>query len=164
MKVMNLSKEFIDNMLNCPWLQMCGQKEKLDFAVEYLNSEEKVQKSINSTKWENLCLDQMGDFTAYLSRNYREEYNKNWNEKVRMIKKEYIPRISNDIERVLLNNKLSFDILDDVKMNILSLFMLEYYSDYYTSEFYNKMLIIYMKGHLPCGWSGKYPTGKFKVY
>lgn len=161
---MNLGKEFIDNMMTCPWLQMCGQKERLEFDVEYLNSEEEVQKSINSTKWENLCLDQMGDFTAYLSRNYREEYNKNWNEKVKMIKKDYISRISNDIEQVLLNKKFSFDIIDDVKMNVLSLFMLEYYSDYYTSGFYNKMLIIYMKGHLPCGWFGEYPTGKFKVY
>ena len=152
---MNLRKEFIDNMLACPWLKMCGRKEDLEFDVEYLNREEEVQKSIDSIKWENVCLDRMGDFTAYLSKHYNEEYNKYWNERVGIIKKEYMPIISDNINEVLLSKKMSFDIMDDLRMNILSLFMLEYYSDFYTSEFYEKMLYIYMKGHLPCGWLGR---------
>ena len=32
------------------------------------------------------------------------------------------------------------------------------------NEFFDRMLKIYLSGHLPCGWSGEYPEGKFFVY
>lgn len=127
-------------------------------------SKRDVEKNINSIKWENLCLERRGDFTEYLLKNHKAKYNKYWNVEVRMIKEKYISKISEKIGIALQDNDLSIDVLDDIKMNILSIFMLEYYSEYYSSEFYNKMLEIYLAGHLPCGWSGKYPDGKFIVY
>lgn len=160
---MHLKKEFIDKMLKCSWLHMCGEKDALPFDVEYLDSK-KVEKSINSTKWENMCLDRMGDFTAYLTKNHKDEYKKYWNEEVKYIKANYIPSISENINKVLLEKELPLDILDDMKMNIVSLFMLEFYSDYYSCDFYEKMQEIYLAGHLPCGWVGEYPNGKFLVY
>ena len=161
---MVLEKEFIAKVLNCQWLQRCGEIESLGFDVEYLNSKRDVEKMINSIKWENMCLDRMGDFTTYLLKNHKDEYNRYWNDEIRLIKERYISVISDKVNQALLINDLSVDLLDDIKMNILSIFMLEYYSEYYSSDFYNKMMIIYLTGHLPCGWIGEYPNGKFIVY
>lgn len=42
--------------------------------------------------------------------------------------------------------------------------MLNYYSDYYKDEFYEKMLKIYLSGRLPCGRTGSLKNGMFLVY
>ena len=68
------------------------------------------------------------------------------------------------IERNWKNEKSRQGILDDVPFNIITLFMLDFYSECFKSEFFDKMLAIYLSGHLPCGWSGEYPDGKFFVY
>lgn len=161
---MILEKGFVEPILNCQWLQRCGQIDSFGFDVEYLSSKCDVEKNINATKWENICLERKGDFTAYLLKNHKTEYNKYWNDVVRMVKEQYISKISEKVNIALLNCDLSVDILDDIKMNILLIFMLEYYSEYYSSDFYNKILEIYLAGHLPCGWIGEYPNGKFIVY
>ena len=161
---MTLEKEFVESILNCQWLQRCGQKDSLGFEVEYLDNKKEVEKNINSVKWENICLDKKGDFTTYLFKNHKAEYNKYWNDEVETIKEQYLSKITEKVNMALTNSGLSVDILDDINMNLLSIFMLEYYSEYYSCDFYNKMLKIYLAGHLPCGWIGEYPDGKFIVY
>jgi len=160
---MIIEKEFVETILNCQWLQRCGQIDNLGFDVEYLSSKRDAEKNISATKWENICLERKGEFTTYLLKNYKAVC-KYWNEEVRVIKEQYISKISEKVNISLMNNDFSVDILDDIKMNILSIFMLEYYLEYYSSDFYNKMLKIYLAGHLPCGWIGEYPNGKFIVY
>lgn len=109
-------------------------------------------------------MDKKGDFTTYLFKNHKAEYNKYWNDEVETIKEQYLSKITEKVNMALINSGLSVDILDDINMNLLSIFMLEYYSEYYSCDFYNKMLKIYLAGHLPCGWIGEYPDGKFIVY
>lgn len=75
-----------------------------------------------------------------------------------------MPEIIDKITQALRNKDLSLDILEDMKMNIITLFMLEFYSEYYSSEFFERMLMIYLSGHLPCAWMGKYPKGRFLIY
>lgn len=161
---MTIEKEFIKQILDCQWLQRCVQIDNLGFDVEYLNNTRDVEKNINATKWENICLDRKGDFTTYLFKNYKTDYNKYWNDEVDIIKKQYLFKISEKIKTALIDRGLSVGIIDDILMNLLSIFMLEYYSDYYSCDFYNKMLKIYLSSHLPCGWIGKYPDGNFLVY
>ncbi len=161
---MNLEKEFINRMLSCDWLMKCGMKDTFEFDVYYLDSVNEVAEHINSLKWENVCLDQMGDFTAYLSINYPDEYNNYWNEQVYTVKEKYVSVIEKKIEKNMLRLNLPNSILEDMKMNILSLFMLNYYSEYYESDFYQTMHEIYMKGHLPCGWVEGCSHGRFLVF
>lgn len=161
---MKLKKEFVDTILNCQWLYRCGRVDNFEFDVQYLISKSDVEKNINGIKWENLCIDRRGDFTTYLFKNHKLEYNKNWNDEVREIKEKYIPMISEKVSIALTNNGMVSNILNGINMNLLSIFMLEYFSEYYSCDFYNKMLEIYLAGHLPCGWAGEYPNGKFVVY
>lgn len=161
---MILGKDFINKIMNCQWLQMCGIKEDFEYDIEYAKSKKEIEKKINSLAWENMCLERAGDFTAYLHVNHKTEFNQYWNNEVRIVKSEYMPEIIDKITQALLNKDLSLDILEDMKMNIVTLFMLEFFSEYYSSDFFERMLRIYLSGHLPCGWAGKYPKGRFLIY
>lgn len=161
---MEISKKFIDQMLECNWLCRCGNEDDLGFDVEYINSQNKMKKMINSIKWENACLEADGDFTAFLHKNHKEIYNKFWNETVRMVKNEYINNIADYLEEVLSDYINKDEIICDIKANLVTLFMIDFFSEYYSSDFYEKMLKIYLSGHLPCGWAGTYPEGKFVVF
>lgn len=161
---MEISKEFIHLIMDCELLGRCGIKDDLGFDIEYVESETKAEEMINSLKWENTCLEVSGDFTGFLSRNYKELYNKNWNVVVDQVKSEYMSEMNSKVEKNWKNEKSRQSILPDVQFNIITLFMLNFYSECYKSDFYNKMLAIYLSGHLPCGWIGEYPEGKFYVY
>lgn len=161
---MEISREFIKLIMDCELLSRCGMKDDFEFDVEYVDLEAKAAKIIKGLKWENTCLEVSGDFTEFLSRNYKELYNKNWNVVVEQIKSEYMTEIKSKVERNWANEKSRQGILDDVQFNIITLFILNFYSEYYKSDFFDKMLAIYLSGHLPCGWSGEYPEGRFLVY
>lgn len=161
---MEIKESFINQIMKCSWLENCGKEGNFGFEVEYIKSQSKIKNLINGIKWENVCLEENGDFTAFLHMNHKEDYNKYWNEMVVKIKKEYISAISESLEIALDEFKGKDSIMVDIKANLVILFMLNFYSEYYNSDFYDKMLEIYLSGHLPCGWSGNYPEGKFIVY
>jgi len=101
----------------------------------------------------------------------------------------YIPsnsqqrRIQQKLESACKNNKIRYDskickkiqegisikslpesIIDDIKFNLITILMSDLFSDYYNSEFYRQLYQIYISGHLPCGWEGKYPSGRMIVF
>ncbi len=161
---MEISIAFIKLIMDCELLCRCGEKDDLGFDVEYVDSEKKAKRMISSVKWENICLEVSGDFTEFLSRNHKDIFNKNWNVVVRQIKSKYMNEIQTKVEMNWKDEKTKQRVIDDVQFNILTLFMIDYYSDYYQSDFFDRMLKIYLAGHLPCGWIGEYPNGKFIVY
>ena len=158
---MEISKEFLKLIMDCDLLSRCGKKDDLGFDVEYVDSETKAKKMINSIKWENMYLEVSGDFTEFLSRNHKDIFNKNWNGVVRQIKSNYMNEIQTKVEMNWKDEKTKQRVIDDVQFNILTLFMLDYYSDYYQSEFFDRMLKIYLAGHFPCGWSGSIQKENF---
>ena len=161
---MGLKENFVEQIMNCSWFENCGDVSFDKFEVVFLKNKSEVVKSIKSIKWENICLEKQGDFTFYLSQNCKKQYNEMWNTEVKNVKNMYISKLSKGFKAGLLKSNLPLDILDDIKFNVVTLFMLNYFSDYYTSEFFEQMLQIYLSGHLPCGWSDNVEGGKFKVY
>ena len=159
---MEIKEEFANKMLECDWLGRCGMEDDLGFDVTYVK-ENKVGKLLGSPKWNKIYYDVRGDFTSYLSINHREA-DRYWNVTVNMIKEKYISVISVSLERVLCNNPDKDEILAWVQFNIIDMFMIHFYSEYYHDEFYDKTLKIYMAGHFPCGWEGRYPNGNFTVW
>lgn len=161
---MELKTDFVKQIMNCRWFENCGNLSFDKFDVILLKNKEEVIESINSIKWENVCLEKSGDFTFFLSQNYKKQYNEMWNTEVKAIKKIYISKLSKGLKTGLIKSNLPLDILDDVKFNVVTLFMANYFSDYYTNEFFEQMLQIYLSGHLPCGWSGNVEDGKFIAF
>lgn len=164
--MLGLKEDFLTAINGCQWFKHCGNewKDEIDFKVKRIKTIENASNSISSLKWENLCLKKDGDFTAYLFLNHRDLYCEFWNDMVDRIKKNYLVSLSETMEAKLQDNGLGGYALSNVEYNVLELFMLNYYSDYYKDEFYEKMLKIYLSGHLPCGWVGSLKTGTFLVY
>lgn len=163
---MEISRELVKNLQNCIWLENCATDKYSSymFDVCLINNLDEAIKNIESVTWENLCLDQKGEFTGFLAKNYKNDYNRYWNKEVKLIKKDYLPLFSTQISIGLKKKKLPDVIIDDINFNILLVLMLNFYAEYYKNTFFNQILEVYLSGHLPCGWSGKYPDGKLIVY
>lgn len=60
---MEISKEIYFKLVNCNWLKQCGCAESCtyDFDTYQVKSEKEAIKGILSTKWENVCLEEMGN-------------------------------------------------------------------------------------------------------
>lgn len=41
---MILGKDFINKIMNCQWLQMCGIKEDFEYDIEYAKSKKEIEK------------------------------------------------------------------------------------------------------------------------
>lgn len=162
---MELKLDFIEKIMNCNWFENCGHQNFDRFEVVYMKNKQEAVERISSMKWERACSEKTGDFTVFLCKNCREQYQK-WNDGVQEIKTVYLGEIVNRVTIGLKEKGLFLDaVLNDVRFNIITLFMLNYYSEYYTMDvFHQHMLELYLCGYLPCGWSGGLKDGKFKVY
>lgn len=109
-------------------------------------------------------MEEQGNLTGYLHMNHRTEYNEYWNKEVGIIKEKYLPAIVDKIGIKLKEKKYSPEIMNDIRYNLIIIMMADFYSEFYTSYFYTNILEIYLSGHVPCGWQGKYPSGKLIVF
>lgn len=163
---MELNNSVVEALLTTHFFENCGKSDALLEGVNYtlLSDRNKVVKNINGIKWENICLEERNNLTGYLIRNNKDIYNKYWNILVRYIKDNVISKIIGNIESQVTYLGLPEDIIDSIKFDIVNIIMVLTYQDYYDSPFYRNMLKIYLNGHLPCGWNGKYPKGNVYVY
>lgn len=114
-------------------------------------------------KWENLNLDRVGDVTSYLSKNYRELYNKNWNNLAKEIKTNILPVINEKLDFLIQEGRLLESMKSQVLFDIMNIVLVRSYSSVCKSEFYDELYQIYISGYIPCGWNGSYPEGNIKV-
>lgn len=162
---MELKPDFIEKVINCSWFENCGDQNFDTFEVIFLKDKMEIPKSIQSYKWENICLDKRGDFSSAILLNYEEQYSL-IGEEYEKVQKEVLA-FSKRFTVGLKRKGIRFGgiVLSDVKFNVQTLFLINHYSEYYTTDiFFEQMLEIYLLGHLPCGWSGGQKNGIFKVY
>ncbi len=157
---MGFDDTFLNRITNCSWLLRCGYRDEFGFSCTYVENTEQLKRKIDSVHWENSCLDKRGDFSSFLCLNHRKEY-REWNNVANIIKTDYLPEISRKLEDAIARQGLPDCILGDIKYNVATLFMLNYYSEYYKmTDFWEQMLTIYLSGHVPCD----YKKGQFVVY
>lgn len=163
---MEISQKLHSLLLNCDWLKYCGTMDKCtyNFDVYVLETQKQALKVIRSIAWENTCLDAQGDLSGYLHLHHNREYNEYWNEEVTIIKENFLPPILEKVKRTIEEKNYSLDIIEDIEYNVLIIMMSNFYSEFYESVFFKNMLEVYLSGHLPCGWMGKYPNGKFMIF
>ena len=116
---MNISEEFKNIIMESELLGRCGEIDDFEFDVEYVNSEKKAIKLINSVTWENKYIEEQGDFTEFLSTNYKELYGRNWNIIVRQIKKQYMNEIQKKVNRNWKDEKTKNHIWNDIQFNMI---------------------------------------------
>lgn len=156
----------VEELMNCKWLQHCGEEQNAQYDFEVLHQKDhaKAMKTITSIDWENICLEESGNITAYLSIHNKVEYNKNWNLLVKKIKSEVLPHIVEKIQEGVIIKNLPEGVIDDIKFNLVTILISDAFSDCYSSKFYRNLYQIYLSGHLPCGWEGEFPNGRIIVF
>lgn len=163
---MELNKEIKNRLLQIDWFCNCGSIDIIDIQNDctYIKKQKEIEKSLENYKWENVRLKARGDFTEYLSLNYPDLYNKYWSQLVSEAKEEIIVNLSQSIIKKCNELEIIPQMVDYVKGDIVTIAIIYSYKRYHESDFYNDMLKIYEAGHLPCGWIGRYPKGKFKIF
>lgn len=78
-----------------------------------------------------------------------------------MLRREGLER---NVKKHNFSEEISKELINEISFNIISIFMADFYSEYYQCVFYENVLKIYLAGQLPCGWDGKYPEGRIMVY
>lgn len=106
-----LENEVVKSLCRIDFL---SHTRKLEIDFEIVPTLKLASKSINQLKWENLCLDKIGDVTSHLSKNYKEMYNKNWNNLAMDIKKEIIPIVDEKLSVLISEGQL----LENMKSQI----------------------------------------------
>lgn len=160
---MELKKDFLENIKKCKWLSRCGEIDNFAFDVKILDKEATLL-SINSSKWESIWLEAREDFASYLRKNNNAIYEREWNTHSKKYRAEYVNPLCDILQTKFPNDEKHKTLINLVRSNIIILFMYNLYSDYYKSRFLDEMLEIYLSGHMPCGWEGNYPHGKFEVF
>lgn len=157
-----LKQEFIDRLMSCDWFCNCGDKIFDQFEVVIEENRKKAIAYLSSSVWEGICLEKRGDLAFAIQKLPSGNNDYTWNNVVKEIQLSgHLGRVSKRIKAGLKKRDISSEeILVDARANVLSLFVANYFSEYYTDEFYGKMLQIYLSGHLPCG----YEHNKFRVY
>ena len=163
---MYTTDQLYDKLINCPWLKKCGVPEEnlFSFPIIWIQDSSEITQVITSVEWENICLGEQCNISEFLAVNHKNEYHHSWNPIVTTLKSKYLPNIIFRIESICHTNNLPSSILNDISFNLLSIFLANHYSQYYWSNFFNMLLNIYLSGHLPCGWKGKYPNGAIVIF
>lgn len=156
---MILNREVIESIKNIVFLSQTGTIE-VDY--ELITDLHSAEKSINSLKWENLCLEMRGKFTASLSKN-NEEIFQEWNNIVKEVKEKIIPLVEEQLNNLVMEKKITENMKAQIKFDIINISLYKTYSPFISSDFYESLYGVYLKGYIPCGWKGKFPKGKIKI-
>ena len=165
---MSINESFINMLCQIPWFLNCGNAVPPYLGIKAKNYKEAL-KSIKSTRWGNIILDNQSDLTSKLSirscKGLGREYQE-WNSLVEEYKKNYSLILEEKWEpRLIALDPDLKEVIGDVSFNILTLVMADAYREIEpVSDFFAKLLEIYKEGYLPCGWKGKKYDGSFIVY
>ncbi|MGX7420043.1 hypothetical protein ACWOFR_14690 [Carnobacterium gallinarum] len=143
-------------------IDFLSHSTNLEIGYQEIKDLKLAEKSINSLKWENLCLEERGKISGYLAQNNKELFS-NWNHLVNEIKEKIIPCVEKKLDILILKEKLLEEMKDQIKFDIINIILYKSYSEVIHSDFYETIYAVYMTGYIPCGWSGQYPKGKIKI-
>ena len=104
---MMLNQEVIAKLMEVELLSNIGSNDE---GVSRVVGLPKIEKSINSLKWENICLEEVNSLTGFLAVNHSDAYNLHWNRLVDQIKDEVLPSISSRLDVLIETGKITESI------------------------------------------------------
>jgi hypothetical protein len=158
---MKISRTAVNRLQKIKWFFNVGRNPHLQ-NIRQVASESEFIKHITSVDWENTTLEAGNEITGYLAKKYSREYQE-WNTLVReakgIIDAEIIPAIK-------ITNNISEEIIfDNVKWDLVNFLMEDVYRGCLKHDHFFEFLIeVYENGHIPCGWEGKWPSGRLIIF
>jgi hypothetical protein len=159
--------EIFNELENFPWFENVGKEVNLEPELQenfvQCKSLEQALKSMLSTNWANFKLEKKNKITAYLSSNFREQYNM-WNKVVDAIEPGVKHALVVNAEKFEIFQEEKAEIIKKVRLDLEFLCIVGEYADLVDIEFFIFLNYWYSIGKLPCGWVGKKIGGKILVY
>lgn len=113
---MNLNGKVIENMINLDFL---SHSDEIKTEYVLVKNVMAAEKSMNSLKWENLCLDRIGDVSSALSKHHKTAYN-SWNDLVDEAKRTILPLVEKKLDILILEGNLLEEMKDQIKFDIIN--------------------------------------------
>ncbi len=115
-------------------MKIVGIRILISLKLFFLKDKMEISESIQSYKWENICLDKKGDFSSAILLNYEEQYSL-IGEECEKVQKEVLA-FSKRFTAGLKKKGIRFGgiVLSDVKFNVGTLFLVNHYSEYYIPD------------------------------
>ena len=114
-----------DKLMNCNWFEKCGTKETKFEGFDYIWAKNiaDVEKNINSTKWENVCIEEDNELRVFMQTNYPILRNMR-NEQIDIINQKYLPSITENIKKAVEKYLLPEGVKTDVEYIVLIIFII----------------------------------------
>ncbi|MEB6224943.1 hypothetical protein [Pantoea anthophila] len=158
---MEISAKAVYRLKNISWFINAGKVSYFN-NVKQITAESDFIINVTSVGWENITLEAGNAITGYLAKKQSSKC-QHWNRLVREAKaimhSEIIPTITNPTQ---------FD--DDFLINIVKWDLISFLAEDACKEllpnplFFERLMLIYENGHIPCGCAGQSPSGKLVVY
>ena len=150
-------RNFIERLKAIRWFQRCEQSPDglhLKFSYRQIQDRAEVDENIKSLTWENFTLEASNRLTSYLHHNRNKEYQA-WNTITDAYKKE-LPFFESQVQAFAETNGIAC-VLDDFNCIVLGMCMENHYYKIapHLPIFFQYLLPLYEKGHIPCGWQGE---------
>lgn len=128
-----------EKLRSCHWLEQCGNRDADSYDFDYVWAEDlaEAEEKINSAKWDG---------------------------QLESVKKTCVPEIMAVVKDVIVAKNLPQSFILDIECNLITIFMFAYYGGLYQCGLIDHILEIYLSGHLPCGYKGRFQKGKVIVY
>lgn len=166
---MELHAEIVRRLGEIDWFRGCGTQPPSDlpFHVKPAPDAATAIQSALGSLWRDARTEAQGDLTAYLAKNHPEA-DCFWNElstRAReRIQGEVMPIVNEALGRISAESLWDVVLLDLNRIAIHSAYRKRFRR---LPDFYERLLIVYERGHLPCGWVGDFdswPEGQLLVY
>jgi hypothetical protein len=166
---MEANPEFFLRLLAVNWFAQCGVESPDDFpfGVQRLKSVVDAIASAESNLWADVKTEAQGDLTEYLAKNHYDAYG-DWNRLgdaiEERIQSEVMPTVNEALEKMGAQVLSEAVLLDLTRIALWSAYNKRFRR---VPDFFQRLLMVYERGHLPCGWSGNldsWPAGQVVIY
>ena len=156
----------IEKLQNAPLFSFVGHKIS-DANVARADTWRQTAKLALSKLWYNVRLEQQNDLTSELCKWHRKRY-EHWNRIVAEVNPLLMPTVDAALERIKPAIKLQprawAEFVVSVRVDMRGACSETQYSDISSQRFYQTLTGWYLRGHFPCGWTGKYQSGRLIVF
>lgn len=167
---MEPNPEIFARLLAVNWFSQCGVESPTEFPfpASRLKSIGDAIAGSQSELWTDAKTEAQGDLTAYLAKNHYDAYGGTWNRLGDAIEERIQRTVMPKVNEAL--GKMGAEVLSGaVLLDLTRIALWSAYSKRFrrVPDFFQSLLVVYERGHLPCGWSGNlgsWPEGQLVIY
>ena len=143
------------------WFHAIGQPIHGDVTTAATWSD--AVKHLSGHQWQKIKLEWRNELTLWLHLHHCARFQQ-WNELVTALNPHFMPIVERNVDRAVADETLRKAVRDAANWDILHLLMEAEYSDLREPKYYAALGLVYLDGHLPCGWDSKHSGGRIIVY